>query len=113
MQTKHHQDVSKVLSSYRKTAEKREAISLHPKATLSQEHNRYFGTEDDHRLPYKRDVDRIVHSKAYARYVDKTQVVYLVKNDHITHRSLHVPTLTKKHRLQHTGYANPENWFCT
>ncbi|WP_039378248.1 deoxyguanosinetriphosphate triphosphohydrolase family protein, partial [Parachlamydia acanthamoebae] len=26
----------------------------------------------------------------YARYVDKTQVVYLVKNDHITHRSLHV-----------------------
>ena len=90
MQTKHHQDVSKVLSSYRKTAEKREAISLHPKATLSQEHNRYFGTEDDHRLPYKRDVDRIVHSKAYARYVDKTQVVYLVKNDHITHRSLHV-----------------------
>ena len=41
-------------------------------------------------FPYKRDVDRIVHSKAYARYVDKTQVAYLVENDHITHRSLHV-----------------------
>ena len=49
-----------------------------------------MGPENDHRLPYKRDVDRIVHSKAYSRYVDKTQVVYLVENDHITHRSLHV-----------------------
>lgn len=63
---------------------------LHPKAARSSEHHRFSGKEDDHRLPYKRDVDRIIHSKAYSRYVDKTQVVYLVENDHITHRSLHV-----------------------
>lgn len=69
---------------------KREAFFLHPKAAFSNGHNRFFPLESDHRLPYKRDVDRIVHSKAYARYVDKTQVVYLVENDHITHRSLHV-----------------------
>lgn len=68
----------------------REKSSLHPKAALSHEHSRYRGLEDDHRLPYKRDVDRIIHSKAYARYTDKTQVVYLVENDHITHRGLHV-----------------------
>ncbi|MEI8365540.1 MAG: HD domain-containing protein [Parachlamydiaceae bacterium] len=79
-----------VLHSYRKMAEQREAVTLHPKAALSQHHSRLFGAEDDHRLSYKRDVDRIVHSKAYARYADKTQVVYLVENDHITHRSLHV-----------------------
>lgn len=59
-------------------------------AAFSKDHSRYFGKEQDHRLPYKRDVDRIVHSKAYARYTDKTQVVYLVDNDHITHRGLHV-----------------------
>lgn len=45
---------------------------------------------DDYRGPYRRDVDRILQSKAYARYIDKTQVVYLVTNDHISQRSLHV-----------------------
>ncbi len=74
----------------RMEAEKNEERVLHPRAAHSKDHDRYFGKEDDHRLPYKRDVDRIVHSKAYSRYIDKTQVVYLVDNDHITHRSLHV-----------------------
>ena len=79
-----------ILNSYRKMAEEHEQLALHPKAALSNQHSRFSGAEDDHRLPYKRDVDRIIHSKAYSRYVDKTQVVYLVDNDHITHRSLHV-----------------------
>ncbi len=39
---------------------------------------------------FKEDVERILHSKAFQRYTDKTQVVYLVQNDHVTHRSLHV-----------------------
>jgi dGTPase len=39
---------------------------------------------------YKSDVERIIHSKAFRRYTDKTQVIYLVENDHLTHRSLHV-----------------------
>src|ERR1700761_5229302 len=82
--------LSNILLSYRKSAEEQEKAMLHPKAAFSSEHQRFSGAEDDHRLPYKRDVDRIIHSKAYSRYVDKTQVVYLVKNDHITHRSLHV-----------------------
>lgn len=79
-----------IISDYRRLVEEREETSLHPKAALSRQHKRPYGDEDDHRLPYKRDVDRIVHSKAYARYSDKTQVVYLVDNDHIAHRSLHV-----------------------
>ena len=80
----------KPLNLYRKIAEQKEEISLFEKGAFSKEHSRLRGAEDDHRMPYKRDVDRIVHSKAYSRYVDKTQVVYLVDNDHITHRSLHV-----------------------
>ncbi len=79
-----------LFQSYRQKAEQKEEQTLHAKASFSKQHQRNQGTEDDHRLPYKRDVDRILHSKAYARYIDKTQVVYLVENDHITHRSLHV-----------------------
>jgi dGTPase len=78
------------LVGYRKLAEQQEIQRLHPKAALSRTHSRFLSEEKDHRLPYKRDVDRIVHSKAFARYSDKTQVVYLVDNDHITHRALHV-----------------------
>jgi len=40
--------------------------------------------------PYQVDIDRILHSKAYARYADKTQVVYLFHHDHIASRGLHV-----------------------
>jgi dGTPase len=78
------------LAAYRQFIEKKEGDLLYPKASFSRNHSRLEGPEDDHRMPYKRDVDRILHSKAYIRYVDKTQVVYLVENDHITHRGLHV-----------------------
>lgn len=79
-----------VLAQYRQIAEQKEESLLFTQASFSKDHHRLDGAENDHRMPYKRDVDRILHSKAYARYVDKTQVVYLVQNDHITHRSLHV-----------------------
>lgn len=79
-----------VLTSFRERTQQKEEDALCRLAAFSKDHARYYGREDDHRLPYKRDVDRIIHSKAYARYVDKTQVVYLVDNDHITHRGLHV-----------------------
>ncbi len=79
-----------MLKTYRQAIEAKELECLFHQAAFSKDHSRREGAEDDHRLPYKRDVDRIVHSKAYARYTDKTQVVYLVANDHITHRSLHV-----------------------
>ena len=83
-------ETNNILAQYRKIAEQKEEDILFHKASFSKDHHRFEGQEDDHRLPYKRDVDRILYSKAYARYVDKTQVVYLVNNDHITHRSLHV-----------------------
>lgn len=59
-------------------------------ATLSKNHKRLYPNQEDHRLAYRRDVDRIIHSKSYVRYADKTQVVYLVDYDHLTQRSLHV-----------------------
>lgn len=51
--------------------------------------------ERDHRLNYAIDADRILYSRAYARYIDKTQVFSLIPNDHITHRALHVQFLSK------------------
>ncbi|MCF8093756.1 MAG: HD domain-containing protein [Desulfobacteraceae bacterium] len=52
----------------------------------------------DYRQQYAVDVDRILHSLAYSRYIDKTQVFYLIKNDHITQRMLHVQLASKAAR---------------
>ncbi len=57
--------------------------------TLDQRH------ELSYRQAFSVDVDRILHSLAYTRYIDKTQVFYLVRNDHITHRVLHVQLVSK------------------
>lgn len=51
-----------------------------------------------YRPNYAVDSDRILHSLAYTRYIDKTQVFYLVRNDHITHRVLHVQLVSKAAR---------------
>ncbi len=51
--------------------------------------------EEGYRQPFSIDTDRIMHSLAYTRYIDKTQVFYLIENDHITHRVLHVQLVSK------------------
>lgn len=79
-----------ILSTYRQNAEQKEQLSLYSKAAFSKDHSRYIKENEDYRLPYKHDIDRIIHSKAYSRYADKTQVAYLVPNDHIARRGLHV-----------------------
>jgi len=49
----------------------------------------------DYRQSFAQDCDRILHSRAYARYIDKTQVFSLVSNDHISHRVLHVQLVAR------------------
>ena len=51
--------------------------------------------ENGHRLAFALDSDRVLHSLAYTRYIDKTQVFSLMDNDHITHRVLHVQLVSK------------------
>jgi dGTPase len=51
--------------------------------------------QEGYRPDFSVDSDRILHSLAYTRYIDKTQVFYLVDNDHITHRVLHVQLVSK------------------
>lgn len=51
--------------------------------------------KEDIRPIFFRDIDRIIHSLGYTRYIDKTQVFSFSKNDHITHRVLHVQLVSK------------------
>ena len=51
------------------------------------------------RPSYSRDADRILHSFAFTRYIDKTQVFYLSDNDFITHRIVHVQLVSKIGRI--------------
>lgn len=49
----------------------------------------------DIRPEYYRDVDRIIWSKSYFRYMDKTQVFTIKDNDHISRRMSHVQMVSK------------------
>ena len=67
-------------------------------ATRNSQYVRKKQTKEEEpyiRPPFFRDADQIIHSKAYSRYIDKTQVFFLVDNDHITHRVLHVQLVSK------------------
>ena len=66
---------------------------------LDAEATRYDeGESEDIRPPFFRDVDRIVHSKAFSRYIDKSQVFFDINNANITHRSLHVTLVSRVSR---------------
>ena len=86
------------LHQMQKIFDRRESRILSPKAALSRNGRRRKYDERDvagYRQAYSLDVDRVLHSMAYTRYIDKTQVFYLVQNDHITHRVLHVQLVSK------------------
>lgn len=55
----------------------------------------YYDRKEDIRPAFFHDADKIIHSRCYSRYIDKTQVFYLIENDHITHRVLHVQLVSK------------------
>ncbi|NHI92678.1 MAG: HD domain-containing protein [Candidatus Lokiarchaeota archaeon] len=55
--------------------------------------------ELDIRPAFLRDADRILHSFAFSRYIDKTQVFYNIKKDFISHRVLHVQWVSKISRF--------------
>jgi len=86
------------LKRIREEMDRQESETLSPQAALSRDGLRRRHEErlqDDYRQNFSLDVDRILHSLAYTRYIDKTQVFYLIRNDHITHRVLHVQLVSK------------------
>jgi len=89
---------NKLLFKIRNNLDKKEKERLSLWACIS---NHAIRNQDEdeiergHRQSFSVDTDRILHSLAYSRYIDKTQVFYLIKNDHITHRVLHVQLVSK------------------
>jgi len=89
---------AQLLKGIRDRLDESEGERLSPYACLSR--NAIRKNEEEkvrmgHRQSFSLDTDRILHSLAYSRYIDKTQVFYLIRNDHITHRVLHVQLVSK------------------
>ena len=51
--------------------------------------------DEDIRTNYFRDVDRIIYSLSYTRYIDKTQVFSNTDNDNISKRMTHVQMVSR------------------
>jgi dGTPase len=86
-----------LLKNIKETMKQRDEL-YSPFATKNSNYirrNNYKLEEPCIRPPFFRDLDRIIHSKAFSRYIDKTQVFLLVNNDHVTHRVLHVQLVSK------------------
>lgn len=50
---------------------------------------------NDIRTAFFRDIDRVIYSLSYTRYMDKTQVFSFNDNDHISKRMIHVQFVSK------------------
>jgi dGTPase len=86
------------LAELRHQLDRQEETQLSPYATRSSQAIRRRFEErinEGHRQNFAVDADRILHSRAYTRYIDKTQVFYLVDHEHISHRVLHVQLVSK------------------
>lgn len=65
-------------------------------ATKDKDAVRLFGNIiEDFRPNFFRDIDRIIYSLSYTRYIDKTQVFSNKQNDHISKRIIHVQLVSK------------------
>lgn len=67
-------------------------------ACRSKDAIRKFPQDEDIRLEFARDVDKIIHSQCYTRYMSKTQVFVDPVNDHISTRMTHVQYVSKAAR---------------
>lgn len=64
-------------------------------ATKDEEVTYLKNIDGDIRTPFFRDIDKVIYSLAYLRYMDKTQVFTYKKNDHLQKRMIHVQYVSK------------------
>lgn len=64
-------------------------------ATKSSDAIRLKEVKEDIRPPFFHDIDRIIHSLSYTRYLNKTQVYTFNDNDHVSRRITHVQLVSK------------------
>ena len=73
----------------------RKEKNLSKYATKSSDAIRFKEDKEDIRPPFFHDIDRIIHSLSYTRYLNKTQVYTLNSNDHVSKRITHVQLVSK------------------
>ena len=85
------------MGSFEKAKENflRKEKDLSPYATKSSDVVRFKEEKEDIRPPFFHDIDRIIHSLSYTRYLNKTQVYTLNSNDHVSRRITHVQLVSK------------------
>ena len=64
-------------------------------ATFDEEAMHLKDYTPDIRPNFSRDIDRIIHTSSYTRYMDKTQVFSATSNDNISKRMTHVQLVSK------------------
>ena len=75
----------------------RKNLNLSPYACPDEQAFRLKKEEDDNdfRTPFYRDIDRVIYTLSYMRYMDKTQVFSFNENDNISKRMTHVQMVSK------------------
>ena len=95
-----------VASAFAERIRAREEAYLSPPATRSYPASRARPETDcGLRTPFQRDRDRIVHSKAFRRLKDKTQVFVAPSGDHYRTRLTHTLEVTQVSRTVARGAA--------
>ena len=88
---------------------KRHNQNLSKNASKDEEAIRLLNDKEDFRTPYFRDIDRIIYSLSYTRYIDKTQVFSFENNDMISKRMTHIQLVSKIARTIGRGLALNED----
>ena len=85
------------MDSFKKAKENflRKEKDLSKYATRSSDAIRFKEEKEDIRPPFFHDIDRIIHSLSYTRYLNKTQVYTQNSNDHVSRRITHVQLVSK------------------
>lgn len=78
-------------------------------ACKDEEAIRVIPVKEDFRTSYFRDIDRVLYSLSYSRYIDKTQVFSFEENDMISKRMTHIQLVSKIARTIGRGLALNED----
>lgn len=85
--------MEKILKEAKKNLLKEEYLGEY--ATREKDAIRLYDDEEDIRPEFFHDIDRIIYSLSYTRYLDKTQVFTKEENDHVSRRITHVQLVSK------------------
>ena len=73
----------------------RHGLNLSKYACKDLDAYRFRKTNADYRTDFFKDIDKILYSLSYTRYIDKTQVFSNIENDMISKRMTHVQMVSK------------------